>query len=642
MNYEKYLSLIRGLEDYSKQNRSQYEFRVFLFIALGYAYFVGLIILLIAPIFLVALGLYAAPYEMGKLFLQLGKLLWIIVPGLAVYFGFIGSAVKAITARPESPTGPVLNRKDAPELFEFIDSTCKELKAKRPKTVLITDEFNAAVATLPRVGIFGTRVFLLLGLPLMKALSPDQFKGVLAHEIGHISGKHGSFAKWAYQMREAWGRLIESQELTDHKFAALYKNFVDWFFPYFSAYSFVLMREHERDADRDAAKIVGSQPLGEALLLLQTKSAAISENFWSEVHKENLTAEVPSKRLFSRMLSSISFVDQEKDRTTISKALAVPTDYSDSHPSLAERLRLIGYIDGEKVPEPPSPGSQSAADEFLGINLAEFSIGFDASWDEQAANDWERRHRHFKESDKRVEELLERDAIERLTVDEILEIAARFAEKEGIEKALPYVERAVREFPDNANAIYNLGGVRLALEDERGIADLERAANLDHTLKLPVSEMIFGYLRAKGRFEEAKVYAASAEGEQEIIEKAHSERQTLSPEDQFEIHTLPLDALEKIPPKLTSLDEITAIYAVRKVVKYFPEIPFHVIFIALRKKSRFKNKNDLGPNEIVNMVAERLNFIEIGYFQVLVNEFADHERILAKIDGAKVFEQSVG
>ncbi len=639
MKYEKYLSLIRSLDDYSKQNRSAYQSKVFLLIALGYAYFIGLILLLIVPIGFVAVGLFAAPYEMGRLFLQLGKIIWVIVPGLAVYFGFIGSAVKAIMSRPEVPTGAPIARNDAPELFDFIDTTCRELKAKRPKTVLVTDEFNAAVATMPRFGIFGTRVYLLLGLPLMKALSPDQFKAVLAHEIGHISGKHGSFAKWAYQMREAWGRLIESQELNDSKMAALYKNFVEWFFPYFSAYSFVLMREHERDADRDAAKIIGARPLGEALLLLQTRTAALSDNFWSAVHHENLSADVPTKHLFTRMLSSLGFVDQEKDRTTITKALAVPTDYSDSHPSLAERLKLIGYIKEGDIPTVPEIASTTAADTFLGADVASLSRQFDAKWDEQLASDWEGRRRYFNKSDKRVAELNEKDAKEGLTAEEILEIAARIAEKDGLEAALPFVERAVSEFPDHANAHYNLGGVRLGLDDERGIADLERAAELDQTFKLAVNDAIFGYLRSKGRFEEAKTYAASVENEQENIEKANRERQAVFPEDKFEVHTLPSELLAQVPQKLAGLDEITAIYAVRKVVKYFPEIPFHVIFIALRKKSKFKNKNDLEAGEVVSIVADRLGFLEVGYFQALVAEFGDYERFLAKIEGAKVFEQ---
>jgi hypothetical protein len=52
-----------------------------------------------------------------------------------------------------------------------------------------------------------------------------------------------------YQLHGIWSRFIELQELQENKFAFLYTKFVDWFFPYFSAYLFVLMRDREREAE---------------------------------------------------------------------------------------------------------------------------------------------------------------------------------------------------------------------------------------------------------------------------------------------------------------------------------------------------------------------------------------------------------
>ena len=205
------------------------------------AIFLALILLVLIPIGGIVLLIWTAPEQMTKILLYTIKIWWVLIPGLAL-LGFIGSAIKAITAKVPDPEGTELSRSEASELFELVERTCKELRAKKPAKILVVDELNAAVVTMPRFGIFGQKVLLLVGLPLMKALSPDQFKAVLAHEVGHISGKHGSFAKWAYQMREAWGRLIDSQEANSHKFASLYKNFVDWFFPYYTAYSFVLMQ----------------------------------------------------------------------------------------------------------------------------------------------------------------------------------------------------------------------------------------------------------------------------------------------------------------------------------------------------------------------------------------------------------------
>ena len=57
------------------------------------------------------------------------------------------------------------------------------------------------------------------------------------------------------------------------------------------------------------------------------------------MHKENLVNEGPSEKIFTRMLNSLAFVSEERSVSTLSKAVAVPTDFNDSHPSLADRLR---------------------------------------------------------------------------------------------------------------------------------------------------------------------------------------------------------------------------------------------------------------------------------------------------------------
>ena len=254
MKYEQYVSLIKDLEVSAAQNRRLYELKVVGLALLGYAYFIALILLFVALPLMIIVFTILRPEEMLKLLLWTAKFWWAAIPGLALYFGFLGSAVKAMFTKVPDPEETVLERQDAPELFEFIDSTCKQLQAKRPRKVFLTDQFNAAVVTMPYFGIFGTKVYMLIGLPVMRALSPQQLKAVIAHEIGHISGKHGRVAKWTYQLEESWRRFIEFEELEGNKLAALYEKFVQWFFPLFQAYSFVLMREQEKEADDSAVE----------------------------------------------------------------------------------------------------------------------------------------------------------------------------------------------------------------------------------------------------------------------------------------------------------------------------------------------------------------------------------------------------
>lgn len=637
MKYDQYVSLIQDLEVSAAKNRRAYELKILLLIAVGYGYFFGLLLLFFVPIPVVALLLWQAPEQVWRLVLIGAKLWWILVPGLAVYFGFIGAALKSITARLPDPAGVELKRSDAPELFDFVDRTCKELKAKRPSKVLLTDEFNAAVSTMPRFGIFGQKVILLLGLPLMKALSPDQFKAVLAHEIGHISGKHGGFAKWAYQMREAWGRLIESQDETDHRFSALYKKFVEWFFPYFTAYSFVLMREHEKDADREAAKLAGARALGEALISIETKGARLQDDFWRKVHEENIASDKPSERIFTRMVNSLGFVADEQAAATLSKAVAVPTDHDDSHPSLADRLRLIEYWTSGELPDLPADTAQDAATVFLGEASERFAAGFDAEWDEQADKTWKDRHEHFQGAQKRIAELEEARANGELSHEELRELAQLITEKDGFKAAIPMIDEAVERFPEEAVTWYNLGLSRLFQDDERGLADLQKASEMDTSLKFEADQIAFEFLRGKGRLDEAKRYANSLDEQAEMYEQAQKERQAALPGDDFKAHDLTQEFIDSIPHKLAGMDEVTAVYAVNKVVNYLPDIPYRVLLIELRPKGRFKNRNDADPSTVLDIVAKRLDTGEVHYFALLVNEWAGTKEYVARIPGSRIF-----
>ena len=638
MKYDQYISLIQSLESYAATNRKAYEYKVLGLAMLGYGYFIGLILLFLAVPAALILLLVWAPGQVIRVVLLLGKILWILVPALAAFFGFLGGAIKAMFAKVPEPEGRELTRDAAPELFEFVHSTCKELRAKYPEKVFVTDEFNAAVATLPRFGMFGRKVYMLLGLPLMQALTPEQFKAVLAHEIGHISEKHGAFAKWAYQLREAWGRFIDSQEVHEHKFAALYEKFVNWFFPYFTAYSFVLMREHEKDADRYSVQVVGAKPAGEALIALETQTARLNDVFWKNVHEENIARAVAPTGVFSRMLGELRSADPEHETKTLARAVQFPTDYNDSHPSLAERLRLMGYWEGEGVPSLPAKADTSAADFFLGASVSKLTAEFDSVWDEKIAEDWLTRHEQFQRSQQRLAELDAR-ASEELSAEELLEKASLIAEEKGNVEALPLLRQIVQRFPDHAEANYFLGGVLLSNDDEGGLAHVQKAMELDDKWRFAASDVAFQYLRSKGRLDEAKTYAKYMEEEEEALQKAQAERQGIALTDRFELHSLGSDVIEKIISKLTYYDEIVGIYLVRKVVQHRPDIPFHVLFIDLKKPKRFGGGSTLNAEDILKIAVERLDDGNISFFAVLEKELADLKPELEKIEGAKILER---
>jgi Zn-dependent protease with chaperone function len=135
----------------------------------------------------------------------------------------------------------------------------------------------------PRLGIFGWQVnYLLVGLPLMQGLSPEQFEGVLAHELGHLRGGHGRFGGWIYRVNATWMQLLE-QLGTEGVTGALLRSFFKWYAPFFHAYSFALRRQDEYEADSCAARLVGSSKYADALCLLPAHGHFVETQYWKGV-----------------------------------------------------------------------------------------------------------------------------------------------------------------------------------------------------------------------------------------------------------------------------------------------------------------------------------------------------------------------
>ncbi|MBA3686937.1 MAG: M48 family metalloprotease, partial [Planctomycetes bacterium] len=95
---------------------------------------------------------------------------------------------------------------------------------------------------------------------------PAQRRGVVGdrHELGHLRGAHGRFGAWIYRQRCTWARLgqaVQAEGRRDWVFGP----FLRWFAPYFNAYTFVLARLHEYQADAAAARVASAQTAGSAL-----------------------------------------------------------------------------------------------------------------------------------------------------------------------------------------------------------------------------------------------------------------------------------------------------------------------------------------------------------------------------------------
>lgn len=245
-------ALVGKLEQEARIDPKRYQFKVLLLAALGNGYIGAMLVLIVA----ILAGLVASVFTLKALAVKL------LIP-VAIFLWMI---LKALWVRIEPPAGCEVHPEQAPELFALVDELRRHLRAPRFHHVLITDDFNAGVVQSPRLGIFGwPRNYLLIGLPLMKTLTAEQFKAVLAHEFGHLAKGHGRVSNWIYRQRLRWARLLSVLESSDSAGGFLFKPFLNWFAPYFNAYSFPMARSNEYEADATSARLTSARSAAEAL-----------------------------------------------------------------------------------------------------------------------------------------------------------------------------------------------------------------------------------------------------------------------------------------------------------------------------------------------------------------------------------------
>src|SRR5262245_36751580 len=229
MNHEAFKARVELLENDARINPKAYKIKVLLVALLGYAYPAMVIVILLSLITLLfyIIIFFDVRGGAGPIFVKL------MLPLLAA----ILMILRSLWIEIPHPSGIELDREQAASLFQSVSQFREKLQGPRVHTILLTDEFNAAVVQVPLLGLFGwPKNYLIVGLPLLQALSPEEFYGVLAHEFGHLAGAHSRFSGWIYRVNETWRRLMWSLEQTQHWSAFIFKGFMRWYVPFFNAY----------------------------------------------------------------------------------------------------------------------------------------------------------------------------------------------------------------------------------------------------------------------------------------------------------------------------------------------------------------------------------------------------------------------
>jgi Zn-dependent protease with chaperone function len=623
---ERWQSLVRKLEPQAREDPGRYRRKVLLLAGLGYAYIAFLLCLFVGlAALVVVLALKGHAVLLLKLLIPIGALVWLVARSLWVRF--------------EPPEGVAIRRSDAPELFRMIADVNKTIRGPRLHAVLLSGDANAGVVQVPRAaGLAGARSYLVLGLPYLQALSVEQFRAVVAHELGHLSRRHGRFGAFVYRVRATWFRLLAGFEERKSIWTGLVRRFFEWYVPYFNAYTLPLARQHELEADEASAHAASKDAAASSLVAVNLAARWLDEDYWPRVFRGAVEEPAPPRSAFAPLARELGAAKRFGNvEAWYRDLLEVVADPADSHPSVAERLRYLGVDPQEALRAAKTDAAPVAAQALLGEAEPQLVEAVDRAWSADVEPGWRAHHaeaQNAKAELRRLEEqesLAPEDALKRAQLTETFSSAdaalARYRELLDTEKDAP--------------ARYAIGRLLLEQKDEEGLRWLDEAIGGDPDAVLPACHIAYHFLRERGREQEAARYRERAESQVEVLDAATEERSGVSVHDELEPPGLPEEQLERIRRKIAWHEDVMEAYLVRKRAAHLDEwYPFYVL--ALVPKGGFRaawRETDDDYEPLEERVARDLAFTDGELMIARLDWRSPIARRLAEIDGAKIFSR---
>ncbi len=578
LSRDKFDALVQRLEAFAEQRPRAYVTRVAMLAGFGYLILLLILFVMAACLVPIIWLLIKAPNA---------ATLKLVFVGTAIFGGLGFAVVRSLWVRLEPPKGIELKQVDAPELFGFLEHLRRQFRTRRFHHVLLTNDFNASVVQIPRLGILGFNCnYLTLGLPLMLTLSEAEMRAVLAHEMVHLSRNHGRFGAWIYRVRQTWARLLE--ELFRHSRSGmnLFLKFFNWYSPYFNAYSFVLARRNEYEADRWAAHFTSAPDLARALVRLQVGGRYLGERFWPNIFDQVKSLERPPQGVFADAAVRLhDLKDVDQGPRWLHQALLIQTNTSDTHPCLTERLANLGLpaVNAERAfATLAEHRGAPAAEAFFGDRLPVFREKVEDQWRKSITFSWRQRFRECQELSKQLQQLLAKP--DDPTEAELWQRAHLTMDLKGDDSAMPLLRQLLEKSPSHPGANYAVGRILLDKDDVAGLPHVERAMQADFQAVHPGCELLYGFYQRAGQRERLRAILERYDKHSEELHLAQIERANINAKDVLIPHELSAPILAQVVEKLTADPEVAVAWLARKQLKHFPENHCYLLLLKARQK----------------------------------------------------------
>jgi Zn-dependent protease with chaperone function len=514
-----------------------------------------------------------------------------LIAGTVAFLGSLTSVLilGCLWVRFEPPEGVVLDEHRHPHLHRLIRETVAATGDIRFHRILLDAELNASAVQNPRLGVFGWyRTYLVIGLPLMEALSTEEFRAVVAHEIAHVAGPDGRTRAWLYRTRSTWEKIVG--HMSTSPFCPFLSKFFHWFWPRFNSRAFLLSRYNELEADRLSAEAVSAGALASGLRRLAIQGLRLDEQLWQPLEgviggSEELPANVMEQ--VSGLIRTAP--DAATEERWAAQAIAKPTDILDLHPGLAERLSRLGHppVDAGALVPPRSAAADLLDEEFVTGVRERFSSSWLAG--AKAARKAGRGRSGAAAACRSVQEAWKR--------------IAALSRLDGLERIQPEVLALLERRPDHSGALF-LRGCHLA---ERGqevsTVFLEKAAS-DPTIAVRAYETLARYHSRYGDPAATEALKERAARHERDMRAALIERSQVTKADSFLPHDLGEADLELLTELLASDPAVRRAWVGAKEVTHFPSWR-HLVLVVEARWPAFKPVSERMQQQLLDRIVER-------------------------------------
>ncbi|PWU59639.1 hypothetical protein DLE60_15305, partial [Micromonospora globispora] len=244
---------------------------------------------------------------------------------------------RVLIVRSTPPAGVRLTPQGAPQLWELVRELAARVGTREPDEIRLVAEANAAVTEDSKLfGLIPGWRTVTVGLPLLRAYRVDQLRAVLAHEMGHFSGRHTATVRLAHR-----GRMVIVETVRGTTVGVL-RAVLSGYAHLYVAVEQSVSRQLEYEADRYAVAAGGRAAMVSALREIRVVATGWDGYLEHHVLPAYDRGHLPED-LFGGFEAYLTACREEIRERSVEVNPAEP-GWWDSHPPIGDRIAALRFV----------------------------------------------------------------------------------------------------------------------------------------------------------------------------------------------------------------------------------------------------------------------------------------------------------